>query len=89
MGPYVGCLKHQWLVYVFSTRKLPPTSKSDVEDGNGIDTIIGKGQYHNTRKSLSMSKVLSNSKSDLRTPGNMEVLSTYVTHPCDGQKPNT
>jgi hypothetical protein len=40
-------------------------------------------------KSLSISRALSDSKSDLRTLGNMEILSIDVTHPCDGHKPNT
>jgi hypothetical protein len=63
--------------------KLPPTTKVDVDDGKGIDTNIGKRQDHNTRKSLSISRVQFDSRSDSSTFGNMEVLSTYVTHPCD------
>jgi hypothetical protein len=75
-------------VYVFFTGKLPPTSKGEMEDGRHINTSIGKGQDHNTKKSLSISKVESNSKNDLATLGDMEVLSTYVTHPCDNQEPD-
>ncbi len=73
----------------FYDSKLSPSSKIDVEDGKGIDTSIGKGQDHNTRKSLSISRVQSNSKSDSGTPGNIEVLFTYVTHPCDSHELNT
>jgi len=60
----------------FFKGKLPPTSKGEVEDGRHIDTNIGKGQDHNTKKSLTISKVESNSKSDQVTLGDMEVLST-------------
>jgi hypothetical protein len=67
----------------FYDSKLSPSSKVDVEDGKGIDTNIGKGQDHNARKCLSISRVQSNSRSGSGTPRDMEVLSTYVTHPCD------
>lgn len=53
----------------------------------GIDTSIGKGQDHNTRKSLSISRVQYSSRSDLGTPGDM--VSTYTTHPCDSQELDT
>jgi len=69
-------------VYGFFIGKLPPTSKGEVEDGRHIDTNIGKGRDHNTKKSLSLYGVESNSNSDPMTPSDMEVLSTYVTHPC-------
>jgi len=68
---------------------LPPTTKADVEDGKGIDTNIGKGQDHDTRKPLSISTVQSDSRSDSRTLGDIEVLFTYVTHPCDRWELNT
>ncbi len=56
-------------MYVFFIGKLQPTSKSEVEDGKHIDTNIGKGQDHNTKKSLSISRVKSNCKSDPTTLG--------------------
>jgi hypothetical protein len=73
----------------FFTGKLPPTSKGEVEDGRHIDTNIGKGQNHNTKKSLSISKVEYDSRSDPMTLGDMEVLFTYVTHPYDHQELDT
>jgi hypothetical protein len=76
-------------VYALFTRKLPLTSKVDVEDGKGIDTNIRKGQDHYTRESLSISRVQSNSRNDLGTHGDMDVLFTYVTHPCDSQELDT
>jgi len=76
-------------VYVFFIGRLPPTFEGEVEDGRHINTSIGKGQDHNTKKSLSISKVESNSKNDLATLGDTEVLSTYVTHPCDNQELDT
>ncbi len=72
-------------MYLFFTGNLPPTSKGEVEDGKHIDTNKRKGQDHNTKKSLSISRVKFDSRSDLVTPRNTEVLSTYVTHPCDNQ----
>jgi hypothetical protein len=45
----------------------------------GINIGIGKGQDHNTKKYLSISRGQYDSRSDLRILGNMEVLSTYVT----------
>jgi hypothetical protein len=53
----------------FLTGKLPPTSKGEVEDGKHIDTIKRKGQDHITKKSLSISRVKFDSKSDLVTHG--------------------
>jgi hypothetical protein len=49
----------------FFTRKLPPTSKGEVEDGRHVDTDIRKGQDHN--KSLSISGVEYDNRSDLET----------------------
>jgi hypothetical protein len=83
MGLYVGCFRHINGLCIFFSRKLPPTSKGEVEDGRHIDTSIRKGQDHNKKKSLSISRAESNSKSDLVTFRDMEVLSTYVRHPCD------
>ncbi len=85
MGLYVGFFKliNGLCKYVLFIGKLPPTTKVDVEDGKGIDTNIGGKQDHNIRKSLSISKVQFDSRSDSKTLGDMEVLSTYVTHPCD------
>ncbi len=68
VGFYVGRFKHINDVYFFLTGKLPPTSKSEVEDGKHIDTNKGKGQDHNTKKSLSISRVKFDSRSDLATP---------------------
>ncbi len=68
---------------------MPPTYKGEVEDGKHIDTNIKKGQNHNTKKFLSISKVEYDNKSNPMTPGDMGVLSTYVTHPYDDQKPDT
>jgi len=76
-------------VYVFFPIKLPPASKSDVDDGKGIDINIGKGQDHNTKKSFSISSVQFDRRSELGTLENMEVFFTYVTHPCDNQESNT
>jgi hypothetical protein len=70
-------------------KKIAPTSKGEVEDGRHIDISIGKGQGHNIKKSLSISRAESNNRGDPTTLGNMEVLSTYVRHPCDSQKPDT
>jgi hypothetical protein len=78
-------LTHQWLLYVFLIGKLPPTTKDEVEDGKHIDTNTGKGQDHNTKKSLSIFGAKFDSRNDLATLGNMEVLFTYVTHPCDNK----
>ncbi len=41
---------------------MPLASKGDVEDGRCIDTNIGKGQDHNTNKSLSISRVEFNTR---------------------------
>jgi hypothetical protein len=76
-------------VYLFFTRKLPPTSKGEVEDGRHIDTNIGKGQDHNTKKSLSIFGAESDSRSDPMTPTDTKVFSTYVTHPCDSHELDT
>jgi hypothetical protein len=76
-------------VYVFFSIKLPPTSKGDVDKGKAIEINIGKGQDHNTKKSLFISRARSNSRNDLATPIDMEVFFTYVTHPCDNHEPNT
>jgi hypothetical protein len=73
----------------FFARKLPPTSKGEVEDGRHIDTNIGKGQDHDTKKPLSIFGVESNSRGDPMTPTNMKVFSTYVTHPCDSHELKT
>ncbi len=89
MGLYVGCLRHINGLCFFFTRKLPPIAKVDVEDGKGINTNIGKGRDHNTRKSLSISRVQFVNRSDSRTLGDTKVLSTYVTHPCDRWELNT
>jgi hypothetical protein len=75
-------------VFIFYS-KLPPTSKSKVEDGKHIDANKGKGQDHNTKNSLSISRAKFDNMSDLVTPGDIKVLSTYVTHPCDNQEPDT
>jgi hypothetical protein len=45
----------------------------------GININIKKGQDHNTKKYLSISKAQYGSRSDSRILGNMELLSTYVT----------
>jgi len=71
-------------MYVLFIGKLPPTTKGEMEDGKHIDTNIGKGQDHNTKKSMSIFGV--ESRSDLATLGDMEVFFTYVTHPCDNQE---
>jgi hypothetical protein len=49
---------------------------------------IGKGQDHNINKSLPISRVEYDNKTNSTTPKDMEVLSTRVTHPCDSQIPN-
>jgi hypothetical protein len=70
----------------FFSIKLPPASKGDVDNGKAIDTNIGKGQDHNTKKSFSISRVHFDKRIEFGTLGDMEVLFTYVTHPCDNQE---
>jgi hypothetical protein len=75
-------------MYLFFIEKFPLTSKGEVEDGRHIDTNIVKGQYHNTKKSLSISGAEFDSRSDPMTPRNTKI-STYVTHPCDSHELDT
>jgi hypothetical protein len=79
----------EWLMYGFFTRKFSPTSKNEEEDGRHINTNIGEGQDHKTKKSLSVFGVEFDSRNDLATLGDMEILYTYITHSCDNQELDT
>jgi hypothetical protein len=72
-------------LYALFIGRLPPTTKGEVEDGKHIDNNIGKGQDHNTKKSLSIFGAEFDSRRDLATLGDMEVLFTYVTHRCENK----
>jgi hypothetical protein len=76
---------HKWLLYVLFIGKLPPTTKGEAKDGKHIDSNVGKGQDHNTKKSLSIFGAEFDIRSELATLGDMEVLFTYVSHPCDNK----
>lgn len=80
---------HVNFVIVIFTRKMPFTSKHHVKKGKATNSNNGKGHDNNTsiRKSLSKSWAQLSNMSDLGTPLNNEVFSTYG-HKCDNQDPN-
>ncbi len=80
---------HVSFVIVIFTRKIPVTSKHHVKKGKVASSNSGKEHDNNTsiKKSLSESWAQLSNKSDLGTPLNNEVFSTYG-HKCDNQDPN-